>query len=103
MTKFLLEWDIKTRTSKGKGLFGIVLALTGANEEQAHNTQHQHWQIWVKEMRQTLRNPLFHKNVDMNTKKGRSFAESSKKLYVQVMDRKYASLTGVLTRLKYRQ
>jgi hypothetical protein len=103
LTECLLKRDIKARTSKGKGILGTVLAFAGADKEQGRKTLHQHWQIWVKELSQTLRNLLFHKNVKIKHKARRSFAESSTKLYVQVMDKKYASLTGVLTRIKYTQ
>ncbi len=99
----LIKMGYKTRTSKGKGILGTVLAFAGADEEQGHKTLHRHWHIWVKELSQTLRNLLFHKNVKIKHKQGRSFAESSTKLYMQVMDKKYASLTGVLTRIKYTQ
>ncbi len=64
----LLKWDIKTRTSKGKGILGTVLEFAGANKEQGCKTLHQHWQIWVKELSQTLRNSLFHKNVEIKHK-----------------------------------
>ena len=38
-----------------------------ADEEQVRNTLHRHWQIWTREMNQTLRNSLFHN--DPNKKK----------------------------------
>ncbi len=41
---------------------GTVIAFTGADEEQGGKTLHQHWQIWVKEIDQTIRDCLFHKN-----------------------------------------
>ncbi len=61
LTECLVKWDIKTRTSKGKGILRTVLAFAGADKEQGRKTLHQHWQIWVKELSQTLRNLLFHK------------------------------------------
>jgi hypothetical protein len=45
-----------------------VLAFAGADEEQGRKTLHRHWQIWVKELSQTLRNSLFHKNVEIKDK-----------------------------------
>ena len=30
----MLKWDTKTKTSKGKGILGTVLAFAGANEVQ---------------------------------------------------------------------
>ena len=58
LTVCLLRWDNKTRTSKEKGILGTVKAFTAAYEEQGRKTLHRHWQIWVKELSQTLRNSL---------------------------------------------
>ena len=69
----LIKMDIKTKSSTGKGILGTVLAFAGANEEQGRKTLHQHWQIWVKELSQTLRNSLFHKNVEIKDKARRMF------------------------------
>ena len=55
----MLRWDTKTQSSKGKGILGTVLAFTGADEEQGRKTLHRHWQIWVQELNQTLRDCLF--------------------------------------------
>ncbi len=62
LTKCLLKWDTKTQTSKGKGILGTVIAFAGAGEEQGCKTLHPHRQIWVKEIDQTIRDCLFHKN-----------------------------------------
>jgi hypothetical protein len=59
LTKCMLRWDTKTQSLKGKGILGTVLAFSGADEEQGHKTLHQHWQIWVQELNQTLRDCLF--------------------------------------------
>jgi hypothetical protein len=61
LMKCLLKWDTKTQTSKGKSILGTVIASAGADEEQGGKTLHQHWQIWVKEIDQTIRDCLFHK------------------------------------------
>ncbi len=58
----MLCWDIKKKTSKGKGILGTVLAFFAADEEQWRKTLHRHWQIWVKEIDETLRNCLFHED-----------------------------------------
>jgi hypothetical protein len=42
-----------------------VLAFSAADEEQGKKTLHRHWQIWVKEIDQTLRNCLFHEDVSV--------------------------------------
>ncbi len=41
---------------------GTVIAFAGADEEQGCKTLHQHWQIWVKEIDQNIRDCLFHKD-----------------------------------------
>ncbi len=68
----MLRWDTKTQSSKGKGILGTVLAFSGANEEQGRKTLHQHWQIWVQELNQTLQYCLFdmdaHKRKDARKK-----------------------------------
>ena len=58
----MLKWDTKTKTSIGKGIIGTVQAFVGANEEQNWKTLHRHWQIWVEELNQILRNALFDKD-----------------------------------------
>ncbi len=58
----MLRWDIKKKTSKGKGILGTVLAFFAADEEQGRKTLHRHWQTWVKEIDETLRNCLFHED-----------------------------------------
>ncbi len=58
----ILRWDIKKRSSKRKGILGTVLAFFAAEEEQGRKTLHHHWQIWVKEIDETLRNCLFHED-----------------------------------------
>ncbi len=42
----------KRNTRHGSSVFG-------ADEEQGCKTLHQHWQIWVQELNQTLRDCLF--------------------------------------------
>jgi hypothetical protein len=59
LTKCMLRWDTKTQSSKGKGILGMVLAFSGADEEQGRKTPHQHWQIWVQELNHTLQDCLF--------------------------------------------
>jgi hypothetical protein len=55
LTECLLKWDTKTHTSKGKGILGTVIAFAGTDEEQGRKTLHRHWQIWVEEIDQTIR------------------------------------------------
>ncbi len=58
----MLKWDVKTQSSKRKGLLGTIVAFTGADEEQGRKTLQRHWQIWVKELNQTLQDCLFKKD-----------------------------------------
>ena len=58
----LAKWDTKTQSTKGKGILGTVIAFAGADEEQGRKTLHRHWQIWVKEIDQNIRDCLFHKD-----------------------------------------
>ncbi len=62
LAECLLKWDTYTQTSKGKGILGTAIAFAGADEEQGSKTLHQHWQIWVEEIDQTIRDSLFHKD-----------------------------------------
>ncbi len=55
----MLKWDTKIKTWTGKGILGTVQAFAGTDKEQGQKTLHQHWQIWVEEIDQTLRNDLF--------------------------------------------
>jgi hypothetical protein len=59
----MLRWDIKKQTSKGKGILSTVVAFSAADEEQDRKTLHQHWQIWVTEINQTLQNCWFHEDI----------------------------------------
>ena len=67
LTECLLRWDTKTQSAKGKGILGTVVAFAGADEEQGRKTLHRHWQIWVKEINQTVRDSLFHKDTKTRT------------------------------------
>ncbi len=42
-----------------------MLAFSAADKEQGRKTLHCHWQIWVKEIDQTLRNCLFHEDISV--------------------------------------
>jgi hypothetical protein len=75
LTECLLKWDTKRQTSKGKGILGTVLAFAGADEEQGRKTLHQHWQIWVEEINQTLRDCLFHKDTTTRNKAQNTFCK----------------------------
>jgi hypothetical protein len=79
-TECLLKWDIKTNSSTGRGILGTIIAFFAADEEQARKTLHGHWQIWIKEMNQILRNALFdndHKTRSQARKKFKNFIDES--------------------------
>ncbi len=86
LTKCMLRWDTKTQSCKGKGILGTVLAFTGADEEQGRKTLHQHWQIWVQELNQTLRDCIFDTDATKKKMHKKHFANISTMLSVQVMD-----------------
>jgi hypothetical protein len=65
ITDCMLKWDRKKQISKGRGTLGKVLAFSAADEEQGRKTLHRHWQIWVEEIDQNLRNCLFHEDTEM--------------------------------------
>lgn len=58
----LFQWDTKHQKAKGPGILGTPLAFAPADEEQNRFTLHRHWQVWIKEINQTLRRNLFHKD-----------------------------------------
>jgi hypothetical protein len=75
LTEHMLKWDTKTKTSTGKWILGTVLAFAGADEEQGQRTLHQHWQIWVKEINQTLKNALFDNDHKTRNKASQTFQQ----------------------------
>ncbi len=50
-------------------------AFAGADEEQGQKTLHQHWQIWVKKIDQTLRNSLFDNDHKTRNKARQTFQQ----------------------------
>jgi hypothetical protein len=43
LTECMLKWDIKSKSSTGKGILGTVRAFAGTDEKQGRKTLHQHW------------------------------------------------------------
>jgi len=74
-TSCLLKWDTNKKTSTGRGILGTVRAFFAADEEQGRKTLHRHWQIWTKEMNQTLRNALFDNNPSTMMEARKTFIE----------------------------
>ena len=64
----LFQWDIKKQKAKRRGILGTVLGYAPADEEQGRKTLHRHWQIWVKELNQDVRDALFLKDDDKREK-----------------------------------
>jgi hypothetical protein len=60
----LLNWDVKRQKSKGPGVLGNIIAFARADEEQGRGSLHSHWQIWVEELSQKVRDMLFDQNKD---------------------------------------
>ena len=67
LTECLLKWDTKTQAATGKGILGTVTRFAAADEEQGRKTLHRHWQIWVEELNQSVRDYLFHKDTKTRT------------------------------------
>ena len=82
----MLRWDTKTQSSRGKGVLGTLLAFFGADEEQGCKTLHRHWQIWVQELNQTLRDCLFDTDATKRKMHEKHSANISTMLLVHVMD-----------------
>jgi hypothetical protein len=40
LTECMLKWDIKSKSSTGKGILGTVQAFAGADKEQGRKTLH---------------------------------------------------------------
>jgi hypothetical protein len=77
LTEHMLKWDNRTKTSTGKGILGTEQAFAGADEEQGQNTLHRHWhwQIWVEEINQTLKNALFDNDHKTRNKARQTFQQ----------------------------
>jgi hypothetical protein len=73
LTECLLKWDNKTHTATGKGILGTLTAFAAADEEQGRKTLHRHWQIWVEELNQSVRDYLFHKDTKKRTDARKTF------------------------------
>ena len=69
----MLKWDIKSKSSTGKGILVTVWAFAGTDKEQGCNTLHQHWQIWVEDINQSLQNALFDKDNNIRNKTRQTF------------------------------
>ena len=54
LTECMLEWDIKSKSSTEKGILRTVWAFAGADKNLGRNTLHQHWQIWVEDINQSI-------------------------------------------------
>ena len=64
----LLQWDMRTQSAKRPGVIGTVEAFGPADEEQGRGTLHSHWQIWIKELSQELRDSLFDEDQEKRNK-----------------------------------
>ena len=74
LTECLLKWDTKTQTATGKGILGTLTVFAVADEEhEGRKTLHQHWQIWVEELNQSVRDYLFHKDTKTRTNARKTF------------------------------
>jgi hypothetical protein len=44
----MLRWDVKKKTTRGKGKLGTVVVLSVADEEQGRKILHHNWQLWLQ-------------------------------------------------------
>ncbi len=77
----MLRWDTKTQSFRGKGILGRVVAFFGADKEQGRKTLHQHWQIWVQELNQTLQDCLFDINATKRKDAQKNILPTYRKCY----------------------
>ena len=68
----------KKLIAKGPGIIGTVKALAPGDEEQGRKTLHLHWQCWIKELSQELRDQLFHNDEEKNA--------DARKWFTQLID-----------------
>ena len=69
----LLQWDDKKEEAKGVGIVGTTKAFVPADEEQGRGTLHSHWQIWVEELNQKVRDILFDADPDKRARARKAF------------------------------
>jgi hypothetical protein len=50
----MLQWGVKKKTTRRKGILGTVVTFSAADEEQGRKTLHRHWKIWVTEINQRV-------------------------------------------------
>ncbi len=86
----MLQWDVTKKTTKGKGILGSFVAFFAADEEQGRKTLHRHWQIWVKEINQTVKNCLFHEDITIRDRARKTFCKQIDSVITAVMVKNYA-------------
>ena len=75
ITEHLLKWDAENQCSLGYGILGDVQAFARADEEQGRGSSlHAHWNIFVKQLSQQIRNFLFHHDPSVRAKTREEFA-----------------------------
>jgi hypothetical protein len=60
---------------KEKGNTWISCSFSAADEEQGREILHCHWQIWVKEINQTVQNCLFHEDTTIRVRARKTFCK----------------------------
>jgi hypothetical protein len=77
----MLPWDVKKKTTRGKGILGTVVAFSAADEEQGKKKLNRHWQIWVTEINQTVQNCLFHEDITIRDRARITFLQTDQQYY----------------------
>jgi hypothetical protein len=74
----MLQWDIKKKTTRGKGILGTVVAFSPVEDkEQGRKTLHCYWQLWVTGINQTVQNCLFHEDITIRDRARKTFCKLS--------------------------
>ena len=77
----MLQWDVKKKTKRGKGILGTVVAFSAADDEQGRKKLHRHWQIWVTEIKQKVQNCLFHEDITVSDRARKTFLQTDQQCY----------------------
>jgi hypothetical protein len=69
----MLNWDPKKQHTRGKGIFGTMLAFAPAHEEQGRRTLHSHWQIRTEDLSPQVHKDLLNSDRNIRNKSREAF------------------------------
>jgi hypothetical protein len=76
----MLGWDLNANCKKGAEIFGEVLAITWADEEQNRHTFHGYFLIWIKNFAK-VRNDLFHPDLEQREKSRMKMSKYAEEIF----------------------